>query len=215
MKTIQNHRQKLSRLIGARDKLRSQLSTAKKEKGRLRREYRWATQAHALIQLCAQETQEQLRYQLCELPNLALAAVFDDPYVLDIKFELRRGHVEADFWFVRGDGYLNPKEGTGQGAVDIAGMALRPALWSLKSPKNRASMWLDEPFKHLKGEEANQRALAILAEICKPRPEKDWPGIQIVMVADERASRESLLEVANRVYDFTMRGRQTIARRIK
>jgi hypothetical protein len=181
----------------------------------IRRELRWAEKAHAVIQLVAQQTQEQLRYQLSELPRLGLASVFDDPYDFDIQIESRRGRTEVDFWFVREGQRISPRESSGLGAVDIAGMALRPALWSLQRPRNRPTIWLDEPFKHLKGEDANRRALQMLAEICRPRPEQHWPGIQIVMIADERLAREDLLDAADCVYEFYMNGRKTVARRLK
>jgi hypothetical protein len=93
-------------------------------------------------------------------------------------------------------------------------MALRPALWSLQNPRSRASIWLDEPFKHLKAKEPNRRALAMLKELCKPIPERHWPGLQIVMIADERATREEIIEVADRVFEFTIRGRQTVVTQI-
>lgn len=212
---ISEARAKLEQLKGSQKALQGQLEKANKEHRAKRKELHWARKAHALIQIVAQQTQEQLRYQLSELPRLALSSVFDDPYDFDIQIETRRGKTEVDFWFVREGQKLSPKESTGLGAVDIAGMALRPALWSLKTPRNRPTIWLDEPFKHLKGEGANKRALAILAEICKPRPEQGWPGIQIVMIADERLDREDLLEVSDCVYEFSMRGRQTVARRLK
>ena len=210
-----NARTRLDELKGARNKLQKQKAEASAAFKKIRVEYHWAKKAHAIIQLCAQQTQEQLKYQLSELPKLALSSVFDDPYDFDIQIETRRGRTEVDFWFLREGGQISPKDSSGLGAVDIAGMALRPALWSLKTPRNRSSIWLDEPFKHLKGEDANYRALAILAEICTPQPDQGWPGLQIVMIADERLSRDDLIDVADNVYDFSMKGRVTIVKKIK
>jgi len=212
---ISEARSRLDELKGSQKTIQDQLDQAREKLKATRRELHWARKAHAIIQQVAQQTQEQLRYQLSELPKLALSSVFDDPYDFDIQIETRRGRTEVDFWFVREGQQISPRRSSGLGAVDIAGMALRPALWSLQSPRNRPTLWLDEPFKHLKGQEANQRALAMLAEICRSRPEKGWPGIQIVMVADERLGREDLLEVADCVYEFSMKGRQTVARRLK
>jgi len=86
--------------------------------------------------------------------------------------------------------------------------------FALLSPRNRACIWLDEPFKHLKGAEANKRALAMLKEICRPRPERNWPGLQIIMIADERASREDIQEVADKLFEFKMKNRRTIVKEI-
>lgn len=211
---IQSYKRKIERLKGRRDNIEDQIDTSKKEAKALRRELKSAEKAQALVQQVAQNTQEQLKYQLSELPKLALQSVFDEPYDFDVDFVIKRSKTEADFWFVRDGARINPTENSGQGPVDIAGMALRPALWSLRSPRNRASIWLDEPFKHLKGAEANKRALAMLKEICQPRPERGWPGMQIVMVADERASRDDIMEVADKLFDFKMHGRKTLVKEI-
>lgn len=211
---IQAYKRKIERLKGRRDNIEDQIDASKKGAKALRRELKSAEKAQALVQQVAQNTQEQLKYQLSELPKLALQTVFDDPYDFDVDFIIKRSKTEADFWFVRDGVRINPKENSGLGPVDIAGMALRPALWSLRSPRNRASIWLDEPFKHLKGAEANKRALAMLKEICQPRPERGWPGMQIVMIADERASRDDIMEVADKLFDFKMHGRKTLVKEI-
>ena len=207
--TLQELKDNLQKLKGKREKVTEELEQAKKNSRIYRRELRTAEKAQLLVQLVAQQTQDQLRYQLTELPRLALQSVFDDAYDFDVTFEIKRGKVEVEFWFVRDGVRINPKKNSGQGAVDIAGMALRPALWSLRVPRNRPTIWLDEPFKHLKGADANRRALAMLKEICKPRPERNWPGLQIVMIADERASREDIAEVADKLFEFRMKGRET------
>ena len=207
--TLQVLKDNLQKLKGKREKVVEELEQAKRESRLYRRELRTAEKAQLLVQLVAQQTQDQLRYQLTELPRLALQSVFDDAYDFDVTFEIKRGKVEVEFWFVRDGVRINPKKNSGQGAVDIAGMALRPALWSLRVPRNRPTIWLDEPFKHLKGADANRRALAMLKEICKPRPERNWPGLQIVMIADERASREDIAEVADKLFEFRMKGRET------
>ena len=207
--TLQELKDNLQKLKGKREKVIEELEQAKRDSRIYRRELRTAEKAQLLVQLVAQQTQDQLRYQLTELPRLALQSVFDDAYDFDVTFEIKRGKVEVEFWFVRDGVRINPKKNSGQGAVDIAGMALRPALWSLRVPRNRPTIWLDEPFKHLKGADANRRALAMLKEICKPRPERNWPGLQIVMIADERASREDIAEVADKLFEFRMKGRET------
>ena len=58
-------------------------------------------------------------------------------------------------------------------------------------------MLLDEPFIRLKGEDANRRALAIVKEISKSL------GLQIIMVSDERVSREDIIANADRVFRIT------------
>ena len=50
---------------------------------------------------------------------------------------------------------------------------------------------MDEPFKHLKGEKANKRMLDMVSQISKKL------GIQIIMVSDERVSREVTMEATD------------------
>lgn len=211
---VRELRQSLERKKGKRDQIKATLTAQREKTKKTRREHRDAEKAQKLIQVVAQLTQEELQYQLSELPRLALSGVFPNPYDFEVAFELRRGKTEADFWFVRDGARMNPKESTGLGAVDIAGAALRPSLWSLRQPRNRACIFLDEPFKHLKGEDANSRALEMLKGICKPRPEKGWPGLQIIMIADERAPREELLKVADKLFEFKMKGKRSVVTQI-
>lgn len=206
---LQQLKSALDKRKGRRDQIQGQIENTRIQARSLRREHVSAERAKLLIQTVAQQTQEELQYQLSELPKLALRGVFDDPYDFEATFELRRGKTESDFWFVRDGQRLNPKESTGLGSVDIAGAALRPALWSIRRPRNRACIWLDEPFKHLKGIEPNKRALQMLKEICGPRPEQNWPGLQIIMIADERAPREEIEEVADKVFEFSIKNRIT------
>jgi len=212
---IQNFKDKIQQLKGQRQMVEQDIKKSSSSCKLYRRELRSAQKAQVVIQVTAQSTQDQLKYQLSELPKLALQSVFGpDAYDFDIAMEIKRSKVEVDFYFVREGARINPKDNSGLGSVDIAGMALRPTLWSLRSPRNRASIWLDEPFKHLKGAEANKRALAMLKEITKPRPDKNWPGLQVVMIADERASREDIMEVADKLFEFKMKGRKTIVKEI-
>jgi len=214
-RSVRWYRDRLSELKGERSGIEKRV---KQEQGKikaLRQELRASEKAQALVQVAAQKTQEQLRYQLSELPKLALSSVFDDPYDFEVDIEIKRNKTEIHFYFVREGVRINPKDNSGLGAVDIAGMSLRPALWSMRSPQNRPCIFLDEPFKHLKGQEANSRALKILQKICQPRPEKNWPGLQIIMVADERSSREEIAELSDRLFLFKMRGRRTVVQTIK
>lgn len=212
---IDKYKKQVEQLKGKRQGIQENLQAANKKSRSFRRELRDAEKAQVLTQHVAQSTQDQLKYQLSELPKLALSSVFgSDAYDFEVDFTIKRSKTEVDFWFVRDGVRINPKENSGLGPVDIAGMALRPALWSLRSPRNHPCIWLDEPFKHLKGAEANKRALAMLKEICQPRPEKGWPGLQIIMVADERASREDISEVSDKLFVFKMKKRRSIVKEI-
>lgn len=211
MDPIRHYRSLVDRRIGRRDEIRSSLREAKHSLRSLRKELDSIEQARAVIQEAGKKTQERLQYHLSEIAKLALATVFpDDPYEFEVSLETRRGRTEADFWFLRGGERLDPRGSVGLGAVDIVGMSLRASLWSLARPRPRATLWMDEPFKHLKGQAANRLALQIFQELCAPRRKGKWPGLQMVMIADERATREELKEVADRIFEVRKEGRRSV-----
>jgi DNA repair exonuclease SbcCD ATPase subunit len=106
-----------------------------------------AEKARVVIQTTASEIQKNLEYRISNLVTMALAAVFSDPYEFKVEFVERRNQTEADFLFVKRGNECDPLDSSGFGAVDIASIALRMAIWSIK--KTRAIMILDEPSRDL------------------------------------------------------------------
>lgn len=140
-------------------------------------------------------TQKQLEYHLAEQVSLAMGAVFDDPYQLKLNFQEKRGKTEVDILFVRRNLEFRPLGNSGGGAMDVASLALRIAYWSMRRDKKiRPLLLLDEPFQHLKGVDANRRALAVIQEISHKL------GLQIIMISDERVSREDIIDNADKVF---------------
>ncbi|KKN18266.1 hypothetical protein LCGC14_0957550 [marine sediment metagenome] len=186
-------RQELNRLQGEERKVQNLSTIAKAQVKDLFRKKRRLEQAQAVVQEVAQITQKQLQYKISELASLAIAIVFpDDPYELEVEFVQRRGKTEADIWFVRQGQRVEPLGGSGGGVVDVAAFALRVAVWSLYGQLQNVLV-LDEPFKHVKGEGANERVLIMLQKICKEI------GLQIIMVSDERVSREVIEQYADKI----------------
>ncbi len=90
--------------------------------------------------------------------------------------------------------------------IDIASLALRIAYLSMRQDKKvRPVLLLDEPFSRLKGEDANRRALAVVREMSKRL------GIQIIMISDERISREDIFRNADRVFHVS-RGKDGVSK---
>jgi len=140
-------------------------------------------------------TQKQLEYHLAEQVSLAMDAVFDNPYSLAIHFGEKRGKTEAELMFVRGELEMPPIGSAGGGAIDVASLALRIAYWSMRQDSKVSSvLLLDEPFSQLKGETANLRALQLIQELSHTL------GIQVIMISDERVSREDIIDNADKVF---------------
>jgi len=155
-------------------------------------------QALEIVKRVALATQKQLEYHLSEQVSLAMEAVFDDPYRLKLNFQEKRGKTEVEILFTRRNLEFPPIGSVGGGAIDVASLALQIAYRSMRRDKKvRSLLLLDEPFSRLKGEEANRRALAIIQEISQKLK------LQIIMVSDERVSREDITAHADKVFHVT------------
>ena len=161
----------------------------------LQREQKDCEQAQAVIQTVAQLTQEELKYHISELGTLALAAVFDDPYELELDFVQRRGQTECDIWFVRDGERVNPLSASGGGAIDVACFALRVSLWSLKAKRTRPVLILDEPLKWLKGEDLPEKGARLIKEISERLK------LQIIYISHIPEQVES----ADRIHHITLK----------
>lgn len=154
--------------------------------------------ARDVIRQVGLKTQAQLSYNISEITTMALDAVLDDPYDLELEFVERRNKTECDIFFTRRDIKINPYDGGG-GPIDIASFALRVASWTMGNPKLRNTLILDEPFKHLKGEKANRQMLEMVKEVSKKL------NLQIIMVSDERVSRAATVEATDVLIETTIK----------
>ena len=103
--------------------------------------------ARTILQIVAKETQQKIEFHISSLVSKALAAVFPDPYEFVLRFEERRGKMEADLLFKKNGKEADPSFSAGGGALDVASFALRVATWAIKPTRN--IMILDEPGKYL------------------------------------------------------------------
>lgn len=198
MKIVIELRNRFEQLKGQR--LQVEKRIAHYEKGILesKKSIRTHEKAREVIRLVGLKTQEQLSYNISEITSMALNAVLTNPYDLEVEFVERRNKTECDIWFVRGGSRIDPFSGGG-GAVDIAAFALRVASWSMQKPRSRNVLILDEPFKHLKGEEANRKMLEMVREVSSKL------DLQIIMVSDERVSREATIEATDKLFETSIK----------
>lgn len=184
----------LQRKAGRRDQLASELTATSNRLETLTQEQEDISRALEIIQVTAKITQQQLEIHISELVSLALEAVFPSPYKMVLKFETRRNRSEADLLLQDENGnLLNPMDAVGGGVVDVAAFALRIALWSLKQPRPRAVMIMDEPLRFL-SKDLQPRAGIMISEISKKL------GIQFVIVSHE----EGLTENADHVFSVSI-----------
>jgi hypothetical protein len=198
MKTLKQLRQSLEQKKGKKQQITKNISSTKADVIGWKKELKSQEQALEIIKQVGLKTQQQLSYNIAEITTMALHSVLRNPYDLELEFVSRRDKTECDIWLAR-DGNKYKPLFTGGGAKDVAAFALRVASWSMSSPKSRATLILDEPFKHLKGEKTNRRMLDMVHQISKKL------GIQIIMVSDERVSREATLEATDLLIDTSMK----------
>ena len=200
MEEITTVRNRLEQYKGKRQQLEQmieEVSSELKARKRLLDRYERALE---IVKVVGLQTQKQLEYHLAEQVSLALAAVFDYPYEFKVRFQEKRGKTEAELLLVRDGMEIHSMKFVGGGVRDVASLGLRVAYWAIRQDrKTRPVFLLDEPFAHLKGEEANYRALALLREMSQKL------GIQILMVSDERVPREVISDTADRVFVVEMR----------
>ena len=193
--TLTSLRRKLEQEKGQAFQLQKIIQSERKELKVAKQSLLDHQKAKEIVRIVGLEIQKQLQYHISDITSLALESVFDNPYELKAEFVERRNKLECDLKFTRdGHDIDDPMSATGVGAIDVAGFALRIALWSMENPKTHPVIILDEPFKHLKGETANRKVLFMLQELSRKL------GIQIIMVSDERVPREDIIEAADKTF---------------
>ena len=197
---IVNIRRKLENLKGARDQVRADITKLESQITRGTRELHRQEKARQIVREVGVKTQSQLSYNISEITSMAMESVIkNDPYKIVVNFVERRNKTECDILFKRDNNLIEPLS-AGGGAVDVAAFAFRVAAWAMNPSKGRNVLILDEPFKHLKGEAANIRMLEMVREVSKRM------GLQIIMVGDERVSREALLANTDKLFEVKLIG---------
>ncbi len=149
--------------------------------------------ARAMVQFVANKLQKGLEERIVNIVNLALSSVFDDPYEFKVVFVTRRNQTECDMFFVKNGNECEPMEASGGGPLDIASLALRMAIWSIK--KTRALHILDEPAKFLSRDMQDKASdmLHLLSEEL---------GIQLIIVSHI----PEMITAADRVFEVKQTG---------
>ena len=199
MSSISQIRQKLEQRKGQRAEVEQTITNNIQAVKDQERSLRRHEEAREIIRITGQRTQNQLSFHIKDITSLAMEAVFNNPYALAMEFVNRRNKTECDLYFERDGNRVEPLDGGGGGAADVASFALRVASWSLQRPHTCNVLLLDEPFKHLKGENENRRVLEMLRKISQELK------MQIIMVSDERISREATIEATDRLFEVSIR----------
>ena len=148
------------------------------ESAAARKEAGEAKEARDFLSGLAKVVQQKAHERIASVVSSCMAAVFDDPYEFEIRFEQKRGRTEAKLIFRRDGLEVSPISGSGGGTVDVAAFALRAACLVLHRPRLRRILVLDEPFKFL-SRDLRPRVRSMLEEMSKDLK------LQIVMVTHD------------------------------
>jgi DNA repair exonuclease SbcCD ATPase subunit len=143
---IQQFREKLFKFQGQKEKLISDIANSDQKINDLTKEVQITKKAQDIITAVSKITQDELQYRITEPVSLALASVYDNAYKMIADFKIAgRGTTECYLKFERDENQIKPIDASGGGPIDVASFALRIGAWSLKRPKNRPVLILDEP----------------------------------------------------------------------
>jgi DNA repair exonuclease SbcCD ATPase subunit len=147
-----------------------------------------------LVRLTAQKTQFVLENSIKAVSNSALKCVFGDKYELGMDFNLKRNSNEIDIYLLEKgtNNRVKPTDACGGGVIDLLSMSLRITMWTLKRPRTRPLLILDEPFKFL-----SRDLKPLAAEMIKNLSES--LKIQMLIVSHEK----DIIECSDKVFDLT------------
>jgi len=185
---FQNIKNKFTQLQGRRNLLIEQKESAEIKKTNAEKLLDNSLKARAIVQTVAEQTQKKLEFHVSNLVSMALSSVFPDPYTFELRYIQRRNKTEADLIFSKNGKETDDILNTGGGGVaDIASLALRISLWSIK--KTRPVLILDESTKFLHSPIYQEKASELLKEVCNKM------GLQIIMISDQ----PDILKFANNI----------------
>lgn len=179
VKTLFIFRQIFEQNKGKKDLIQKELKEARNKIKYIKEEINITQEAQIIIQTVARQTQKQIQIHISGLVSTALELVFHNPYKFKLDFVIRRNKTECDLLFERDGISFHPLTASGGGVIDVASFALRVALLSLKRPKSRMVLILDEPFKNIN--DPDRVIHSKIAEMVKILSKK--LGIQIIMTS--------------------------------
>lgn len=194
MLDIQSLRTQLERKKGVVDRIETEYMEVDHFHQKTLSELEDAEEAQTIIREVAKQTQAELEYHISDIVSHGLASILKSPYKFRVEFVCRRDKTEADlFWEKDGNQY----QPNGGGVRDISSFALRIAMKSIQAKSGASTLFLDEPWKHLKPIERQQQALALMKEIAAALK------LQIIMVTSAESDKDvELIESTDVCYEI-------------
>lgn len=187
-----SYKEKLYKAKGKRDLLIKQIEETKTSIRVNHEELDTLEKAQAFIQDAAKKTQENLKFHVEDVVNLALEALFPNQYKFELKFDIKYGKTAAFLVFTKNGYEVNILKSGGGGVVDIASLALRVAIWSISKTDN--VLILDEPVRNIQPASLQIVAWNIIKELSKRL------NLQFIIVSNSSNNGEATELVSDKVF---------------
>ena len=175
---------------GMRNQLNRDLSSTKEMLENAKSELCVLEKAQVFLQNIAQETQNQLKFRIEDIVNMALETCFPGEYDFKLNFNIARGKTDCELVFLsrRTQREVDPMNASGGGVVDVACFALRTACYVLEQGIDDVIV-LDEPMKFV-SEDLRER-------VCEVIKTLSWKlGVQFIIVTHI----PEFIDIADRVF---------------
>lgn len=192
---------KLWFLKGERNANIKELKTLIAQLDELKEEKKLWEECNALFKNAALLTQQEFINQIEKIAQLVLNFVLGEKkYCLKVDLELKHSKNSAKIYLVK-DGVILPPLQTSGGIAELAAFSLILALFRVTTRERESILFLDEPFKSLKGNEYPAKAAAILYSLAHKL------GIQIVIISHSHVQ----IEYADTIYRIEQKNKKSEA----
>lgn len=175
---------------GMRNQLKLDLSSKRDLLAKSKNELSVLEKAQVFLQNVAQETQNQLKFRIEDIVNMALETCFPGEYSFALNFTIARGKTDCELCFLskRTLREIDPMNASGGGVVDVACFALRTACYVLEQGIDNVIV-LDEPMKFV-SEDLRERVCEVIKNLSIKL------GVQFIIVTHI----QEFIEIADRVF---------------
>jgi DNA repair exonuclease SbcCD ATPase subunit len=142
------------------------------------------------LQKIAQDTQEQLRYRITDIVNIALETVFPNETKFNIEFKVARGKTECRLIFTEEEEEIDPLDASAGGFINVTSFALRIVAWLLGTTRN--TIILDEPFVNLSSD-----LVPLAAEVLKELSKE--LKLQMIIVTHDK----EIIGAADKIFEVS------------
>jgi hypothetical protein len=147
---MNKYREKFNRLKTEKELFKKELKSKNTQLLENKKLFENLIKAQNIIQEVAQQTQNEIKFFITDVVNMALQSIpfKDPPDSFEIEFVTRRNQIECDLYYLKNGYRLNPILSQGGGVLSVTSFALLLACWSLQNKKNNTIIF-DEPFKDI------------------------------------------------------------------